>query len=255
MQQVVQGQITQVEPRANGWAAVHIATPGQQYPKKLSTKRPELIGAAQSLFGQFVEALYNEEEGTNINPNSGRPYVNRYLEQLAPAGSGLQAQVQPQVQPQQQGPQAVPTTMMQPQVQPQQFGNLQPQLPPQPQYAPPPQVQPMQLPPQGEHVADGDRESRIMRQAATKVAASFLPMLAEEDRNLGSLIRISEQLLKYYREGVSWETNPIGPDGGPQQQGQQQMPVGNPAGYENPNEYGDPGREQGDPRGEFPEGY
>ena len=45
------------------------------------------------------------------------------------------------------------------------------------------------------------------------MAAAFLPSLAEEDQNLGSLIRISEQLLKYYREGVSWETNMVAFDG------------------------------------------
>jgi len=254
VQKVIQGQIVQIEPRQNDWVAVHVAAPGKQYPTKLSTKRPELISLAQQMFGQFVDALYNEEESTSINPHSGRPYINRYLEQLGPPGATPQ--------PMQQGPIAVPTTMMQPQVQPQvqpqpqQFGNLQPQLPPQPMPQPQP-VQPQQMPFLTQSVSDGEREDRIMRQAATKVAAAFIPMLDENDRNLGSLIRISEQLLRYYKEGVSWQTNPIGPDGNPQQpqqQGQQQLPVGAPASYENPNEYGDPGREQGDP-GEFPAGY
>jgi len=258
VQKVIQGQIVQIEPRQNDWIAVHIAIPGRQYPTKLSTKRPELIQVAQQMFGQFVDALFNEEESTSINPHSGRPYINRYLEQLGPAGAIPQPMQQPMPQ-QQQAPVAIPTTMMQPQVQPQpqQFGNLQPQLPPQPMPQPQP-VQPQQMPFLTQSVSDSERENRIMRQAATKVAAAFIPMLDENDRNLGSLIRISEQLLRYYREGVSWETNPIGPDGQPQQpqmQGQQQLPVGAPAtGYENPNEYGDPGREQGDP-GEFPAGY
>jgi len=72
-------------------------------------------------------------------------------------------------------------------------------------------------------------------------------MLKEEDRNLGALIRIAEQLLKYYREGVSWETYP------PQMP--QQAPGGDGYGY------GDPGPEQGDPGGyetvpgELPPGY
>jgi len=237
MQQVVQGQIIQIEPRNNGWFAVHVATPGSQYPRKLSTKRQELVTAAQSLMGQYVDALYNEEQSSSINPHNGQPYINRYLEQLAPAGS----MPPPQVAPQQQAPQAVPTTMMQPQ--PQSFGNLQPQqyLPPQPQPAAPPVIR-------HEVGTDEQRESRIMRQAATKVAAVFLPMLAEEDRNLGSLIRISEQLMKYYREGVAWDTAPV------QAPVQTQLPVAAGAGYENPNEYGDPGPQPGDP-GQFPEGY
>ena len=211
VQKVIQGQVTAIEPRANGWAAVSILAPGKQHPVKLSTKRQDLLGEAQQLAWQMVDALYNEEESTNINPHNGQPYVNRYLEQLAPAGQMPQPQPAMQ-QPVMQQPMAVPSTGLAPQ-QPnagqyppaQQFGNLQPQLPP-------PPAQPMAQfppPPAGQApVADDERESRIMRQTATKVAANFLPMLAEEDRNLGSLIRISEQLLKYYREGVSWTTNP-----------------------------------------------
>ena len=246
MQKVVQGQIVAIEPRANGWAAVHITEPGKQYPVKLSTKREDLLGAAQQMAWQMVDALYNEEQSTNINPHNGQPYVNRYLEQLAPAGHGSLPQ-----QPQQM-PTAVPSTGLAPQPQ-QGIGNLQPQMPPQPvvqnpPFPPQPQYQGMPLPPQGQQatirheVVDSDqRETRIMRQAATKVAASFLPMLAEEDRNLGSLIRISEQLLKYYREGVSWETAPP------------EMPPATHESVHAGNEPAvDPGREQGDP---FPEGY
>jgi len=261
MQLVAQGQVVAIEPRANGWAAVHIAQPGKQYPLKLSTKRAELIQLAQQLGWQVVDALYNEEQSTNINPHNNQPYVNRYLENLAPAGT----MPQPQAQPQQ--PMAVPTTGLQPmggmnplavaqtqaamqpqspqvpQGSPQAFGNLTPQ---------PPQ----QAVIRHEVGTDEEREGRIMRQAATKVAAAFLPMLAEEDRNLGSLIRISEQLLKYYREGVSWETYP------PQVPAQAPDPAefpsqGYPAnpGHRDP-EGGDPGREQGDPGpGQFPEGY
>jgi hypothetical protein len=264
VEKVVTGVVSALEPRSNDWVAVHIMVPGKQYPVKLSTKRPELIGLAQSVVGQNVDALYNEEQGTQINPHNNQPYINRYLEQLAPAGSipppvvPVQQQV-PQASFQGQ-PQGFPQAQQQagtapgwPTQQPQQFGNLQPQLPPQPvaQYAPQPE-------PTGtmRHVVvdDDQRENRIMRQAATKVAAVFLPMLNPEDQNLGSLIRISEQLLKYYREGVSWETNPPPvPAQVPQPQADGR------AGYENPNEYPDPGPEPGDPGpvpvGEFPQGY
>ena len=114
MQKVVQGQVTAIEPRANDWAAVHILVPGKQFPIKLSTKRQDLIGAAQQMAWQVVDALYNEEESTNINPHNGQPYVNRYLEQLAPAGQMPQPQqnpTQPAVpMPIPAQPQAVPTT-------------------------------------------------------------------------------------------------------------------------------------------------
>jgi len=259
VEKVVTGVVSALEPRSNDWVAVHISVPGRQYPTKLSTKRPELIGLAQSVVGQNVDALYNEEQSTQINPHNGQPYTNRYLEALAPAGS-IPPPVVPVQQPVPQAsfqgqPQGFPQpvqTFPQPQAMPvpqqpfpggtgpapQGIGNLQPQLPPQPVTA---------------FVADDERENRIMRQAATKVAAAFLPQLNPEDQNLGSLIRISEQLLKYYREGVSWETAPPAvPAQAPQQDG-------NRAGYEHPGEYADPGREQGDPGpvpvGDFPDGY
>ena len=47
-----------------------------------------------------------------------------------------------------------------------------------------------------------------MRQAAGKVAAGLLPMLSPEDHNLASLIRISEQLVAYFRDGVQWQVPP-----------------------------------------------
>ena len=237
MQKVVRGQIVQVEPRQQGWVAVHISIPGKQYPVKVSTKRPDLVNAAGQMMGQFVDALYNEEQSTTINPHNQQPYTNRYLEQLAPGGSipepqpgfGSPAGQLPVMQPG-----AAPTQAW-PQQQPAAWAMNTP--------APPPQAQPQVQ----YSVTDDERENRIMRQAATKVAAAFLPMLKEEDRNLGALIRIAEQLLKYYREGVSWETYP------PQMP--QQVPGGDGYGY------GDPGPEQGDPGGyetvpgELPPGY
>jgi hypothetical protein len=59
-----------------------------------------------------------------------------------------------------------------------------------------------------------------------------LAFMPPEDQTLASLIRISEQLVKYYDEGVQWQTNPIAP---PVQQPQAQPQQG----YENPDEYED----------------
>ena len=217
---------------------MHIQVPGKQYPAKLSTKREEPPRCGTVRWpGRWSTLCSTIEESTNINPHNGQPYVNRYLERWL--GRSIPAPPQPMMQPQQQQqPMAVPTTGLQPQQQPQQFGNLQPQ-----QMMPP---QPVQQQPIVRHevVTDDQREQRIMRQAATKVAAAFLPSLAEEDQNLGSLIRISEQLLKYYREGVSWETAP------PPVATHESVHAGNEPSP-------DPGREQGDPGpGDgFPEGY
>jgi len=203
MQLQLTGQITGIEARNGGWFAVAFQEQGQNYPKKLSTKKPELVAQCQQMMGQWATALYNESESTNINPNNGQPYMNRYLEALAMAGQGLPPAQQQSHQPQQPGPQAYGH-------QPQQQG-YQPQ-PMQPQVQPGFQPQPQQ--PQV-RVSDDLREARIMRQSAAKVSVELLAHLDPPDRNLASLVRISEQLVGYFRDGVQWTTPPV-----------QQQPVG-----------------------------
>ena len=63
------------------------------------------------------------------------------------------------------------------------------------------------------------REAKIHRQAASKVAVQLLAYLTPDAQNLASLVAISEQLVKYYDNGVQWTTPPIQQ---PQSQAQQQ---------------------------------
>jgi hypothetical protein len=200
MNQQVVGQVTALEPRQAGWVAVHIHAPGKQYPIKLSTKKAELLQAAQQLIGQVVTAGYTESQSENINPNSGQPYINRYLEAITMGQVDLVGPTQ--LQPQQFMPQQpVMTSGMPQQPQPQQFV-------PQPQ--PVVQQQPVQQRPDL-------REVKIHRQTAAKVAVQLLEHLDPEERNLSSLLRISEQLVKYFDEGVQWAVPPFQPQ--PQQDG------------------------------------
>jgi len=246
MNQQIIGTITGLEQRSGGWVAVSISEPGKDYPKKLSTKKQELIGQAQQLMGQLVTAGFNEQESTNINPNNGQPYTNRYLEALAMGQVDLVG-MPTQIQPQQYMPQ---------QPQPQQY---QPQPVQQQQYQPQPIVQqPIQQPQpvQQQPIMQphGDlREAKIHRQTATKVAVELLAYLDPSERNLASLVRISEQLVQYYDNGVQWTTPPVQPQApqpqAPQPQGQQQ----HQGGYENPAEggqqpyYGEPDPDDGIP--------
>jgi hypothetical protein len=200
MQLQISGQITGLEARNGGWVAVAITEPGNEWPKKLSTKKPDLIGMAQSMMGQVVTALYNEQEGNSINPHTGTPYVNRYLEALALGASA------PQVQPMQVQPAPV---MQQP-------------VMPQPVMQPMVQQQPQTFAPQPIAVGPDLRETKIMRQAASKVAVNLLQHLDEGSRNLASLVAISEQLVKYYNEGVQWNVAPVAAPVAPQ-------PVAQPA--------------------------
>lgn len=215
MNQQVIGTISGMEQRSGGWVAVAVQAPDRNYPVKLSTKKPELISQAQQLLGQLVTAGYNESESNNINPNNGQPYMNRYLEALA-LGSvdlvGMPTRIQPQ--------QFVPQNF-----QPQPVATNQPQsvtFTPPPQQ-PQPQPQPAPLP----QAVQDMREAKIHRQTASKVAVQLLSFLDKEEQNLASLVRISEQLVHYYAEGVVW-TVPPGYDGEAQdaqaqQQHQQQV--------------------------------
>ena len=195
MLQIV-GTLTGIESRNGGWSAIAILEEGNQYPKKLSTKKQELISASVSLMGQLVTAAYNESESNQTNPHTGNPYVNRYLEAITP---GAQQLVQPgqQTQPIQQQAQAQPVT------QAAQGATIQHVVP-----------------------RDEQREERIMRQSAAKVAADLLPLLSPENHNLASLVAIAEQLAKYFKEGVNWSTPPIqGTTEQPEPQGNDQAPV------------------------------
>src|SRR5688500_6210183 len=150
----VHGLLQGVEARSNGWMRFLILEPGKQYPVKCDTKQQESINAAMSLMNQPVSAQVREQPSTNINPNTNRPYVNRYLNAIALQGAGGYQQ-QPQQQPQQQ---------QQPMQQQQQ-----------PQYTP-----------QG-HGAD-EREMQIMRQAAAKEVAMSLAVLPIEQRTPAGMV-------------------------------------------------------------------
>ena len=214
MQLQITGHITGIEARNGGWFAIAIQEQGQNYPKKLSTKKPDLVQMCQQMMGQYVDAIYNESESTNINPNNNQPYMNRYLEAVGMAGSMPQPQApQQSFQPQPTAQQFAP--QQQPVQQPQQWNQPQPQM----------QQQPIQQPQQqypGSQpvVTPNQKEDRIMREAAAKVAVQLLDHLDPPDRTLASVVRISEQLVGYFRDGVQWSVPPVQPQ--PQQPVQQQ---------------------------------
>ena len=66
-----------------------------------------------------------------------------------------------------------------------------------------------------------------MREAAAKVAVDLLDHLDPADRTLASVVRISEQLVHYFRDGVQWSVPPV-QQPVQQQQYQQADPPHNP---------------------------
>lgn len=199
MQLQVTGQLIGMEPRAGGWVAVVIQDPNDQYPKKLSTKQPQLLGQAQQLMLQHVTAVYTESDSQNINPNNGLPYTNRNLNQLTLANG---AAPQPQAGFATNQPQAVTFTP-----QPQQ---------PIPTFTPTPVQAPAPTPVLTQRVEyqrpkSPEEAAQIHRQTAAKVAVQMLPFLDKEEQNFASALRLAEQWVHYFTHGVNWQVPPPAP--------------------------------------------
>lgn len=87
-EKVATGISQAVTEKAAGWVEFEIDV-GSQYPVRLATKQSEIIelGRAAHRGGEKMDWLYTEKESDKINERSGKPFVNRYLNGVAPAGS------------------------------------------------------------------------------------------------------------------------------------------------------------------------
>lgn len=89
----VVGTLSGIEPKTSGWMRFSISVPGDQYPLKVDTKKPEIIEAAKALLGQDVTVQVNVQDSGNPNENKpGTNYMNRYLNEIAPAGEAAAQQ-------------------------------------------------------------------------------------------------------------------------------------------------------------------
>lgn len=68
------------------WSRIEISVEGLQYPVKADTKKPEILAAANEVGTKVATWMVNEVESDKINPKSGRPYINRYLEGVKEGG-------------------------------------------------------------------------------------------------------------------------------------------------------------------------
>ena len=87
MSEVATGTCAEISERG-AWTTFHVDT-GGRYPVKLATKKQEIIelGRAASKDGGAFDWTYNESESDTINEHTGKPFINRYLEGVAPAGA------------------------------------------------------------------------------------------------------------------------------------------------------------------------
>lgn len=91
MSEVATGACAEISERGD-WTTFHIDT-GGKYPVKLASKKSEIIelGRAASRNGGEFDWTYNEVESDRINEHTGKPFINRYLEGVEPAGSAPQS--------------------------------------------------------------------------------------------------------------------------------------------------------------------
>jgi hypothetical protein len=171
----------------NRWQ-VAVQPPGSQYSKNLWTKDPEMIGHLSTMVGQQQSFLCGI---SHWNRNDGTAVRSLWINGIGPAAAQPQAQVaapQP-AQPQQwsQAPAQMVAAMQQPQ-QPltdmQRQGGWQQQAP------------------QSQQETGQQKEDRIHRQTASKVAAILIGYLPAEQRTYDTLLLISQRLVRYYEAGL-----------------------------------------------------
>lgn len=85
------GSYETIEEKKSGWYDVHVKIVGKQYPLRLSTKSSNMLDKVRDTKGAVSTFIYVERESTKENPNTGKPYVNRFLEDVQ-VGATAEAQ-------------------------------------------------------------------------------------------------------------------------------------------------------------------
>jgi hypothetical protein len=166
---------------------IEIQPDGSAYTKNIWTK--DQAAAYQ------LSQMQGLHQGFMVNVNVDQQTNKRYM-WLAMAGASPPATL-PQPQPQMpQQPAAIPVAPpMQPQI-PMQPQPVQAQMP---QPLPPLPVATVSTQPR---VTQDQKEDRIMREAASKVASILISHVPAEQRTLDNVISLSERLVRYYEYGV-----------------------------------------------------
>jgi hypothetical protein len=182
-QETVVGVVTGIVQKGpDKWQAV-VLPDGSQYNKNLWTKDQTVVAYLTSQIGNRIALLCNASHWVR---NDGQPVRSLWIDQVGA----------PSVAPPQQPQGAAPP---QPQAQPAWNQPAQPQAPVQPQSA---VVQPVATPMVAQAPQD-QREQKIHRQTAAKVAAILLGYLPEHDRTLSTLLIVSERLVAYFDTGMA----------------------------------------------------
>ena len=168
-----------IDKGADKWQVAVKTDPASQYSRNLWTKDGDLVHQLRQLIGTAMTFQCGVSMWTN---QQGKPVRSLWINGVGPAVQGAPQQQPQQAQPQTQGLEnlaAMQPQQAQPQAQP--MAAMQPATPPQ----------------------SDDRESKIHRQTASKVAAILLGYLGPEERTLDTLLSVSERLVAYYDDGMA----------------------------------------------------
>ena len=191
----IAGVIIQVQAHRSGdkWL-IEIQPDGSQYTKNIWTKDQQAAYQLAQMAGQH--------QGFMVNVNVDQQTNKRYM-WLAMAGASAPAALPQQpVQPMPQQPQMpMPPVGIGAAVMP--VGMPQGPIPVQAQMptAPMPQLPTASITTQP-RVTQDQKEDRIMREAASKVASILISHVPAEQRTLDNVIALSERLVRYYEHGV-----------------------------------------------------
>ena len=185
-QQTAVGAIVNVQTHRTGnkWF-VTIQPEGSQYQKNLWTSDQAL---AADLYGKIGQRLGFV---CNVNPDQNDPSKN-YWWIVGVVNADAAAAPPPPIPVQQQA-----TTLP-----PQQTTIAPPQQPVIPTTPPTVTVNPPVIR-ITERLPEEEREARIMRQTATKVAGILISHVPSEQRTLDNVLSLSERLVAYYRQGLN----------------------------------------------------
>ena len=83
----ITGVLDGITEKPSGWTDISVRVEGWQHPVRMSTKLQPLIELARAAGSEEMVWTFKKQESDQINPNSGKPYINRYFEGVEPASS------------------------------------------------------------------------------------------------------------------------------------------------------------------------
>ena len=85
--ETITGVLDGITEKPSGWTEIQVKVDGWQYPVKMATKLEPLIELARAAGTETMEWTFKKQVSEQINPNSGKPFVNRYFEGVSPVGT------------------------------------------------------------------------------------------------------------------------------------------------------------------------